>query len=141
MADGIPGVAFDLSVKRESRAFIGSILEAEVSSRPDFSLKPQKKSEWLTCWRLEPDQNPSGRTDGPVFVVLQGFCDAGGRRRGEQPVLVGPGAQRRRLTRARVGVELRSDLIGQGGAGGQDGGAVEESRGEIPKEKPYRFSL
>lgn len=45
MADGIPGVAFDLSVKRESRAFIGSILEAEVSSRLDFSLKAEKKSD------------------------------------------------------------------------------------------------
>lgn len=43
MDDGIPGVAFDLSVKRESRAFIGSILEAEVSSRLDFSLKVEKK--------------------------------------------------------------------------------------------------
>lgn len=31
-----PSVTFDLSVKRESRAFIGSILEAAVSSRGDF---------------------------------------------------------------------------------------------------------
>lgn len=40
MADVTPGVAFDLSVKRESRAFIGSILDADVSSRLDFTLKP-----------------------------------------------------------------------------------------------------
>lgn len=31
-----PGVAFDLSVNRESSAFIGSILEADVNSRLDF---------------------------------------------------------------------------------------------------------
>lgn len=31
-----PGVAFDLSVNRESSAFIGSILEADVNSRFDF---------------------------------------------------------------------------------------------------------
>ena len=35
----MPGVAFDLSVNLESKAFIGSILEAEVSSRVDFTLK------------------------------------------------------------------------------------------------------
>lgn len=40
MADVTPGVALDLSVKRESRAFIGSILDADVSSRLDFTLKP-----------------------------------------------------------------------------------------------------
>lgn len=34
-----PGVAFDLSVNLESRAFIGSILEADVSSRHDFTLE------------------------------------------------------------------------------------------------------
>lgn len=31
-----PGVAFDLSVNRESSAFMGSILEADVNSRFDF---------------------------------------------------------------------------------------------------------
>lgn len=31
-----PGVAFDLSVNRESSAFMGSILEADVNSRLDF---------------------------------------------------------------------------------------------------------
>lgn len=31
-----PGVAFDLSVNRESSAFMGSILEADVNSRVDF---------------------------------------------------------------------------------------------------------
>lgn len=39
MAAVTPGVAFDLSVNLESRAFIGSILEAEVSSRHDFTLE------------------------------------------------------------------------------------------------------
>lgn len=39
MAAVTPGVAFDLSVNLESRAFIGSILEAEVSSRLDFTLE------------------------------------------------------------------------------------------------------
>lgn len=38
MAAVAPGVALDLSVNRESKAFIGSILEAEVSSRHDFTL-------------------------------------------------------------------------------------------------------
>lgn len=38
MAVVTPGVAFDLSVNLESKAFIGSILEAEVSSRLDFTL-------------------------------------------------------------------------------------------------------
>lgn len=31
-----PGVAFDLSVNRESSAFMGSILVADVNSRVDF---------------------------------------------------------------------------------------------------------
>lgn len=39
MAAVAPGVALDLSVNRESKAFIGSILEAEVSSRHDFTLQ------------------------------------------------------------------------------------------------------
>lgn len=39
MAAVTPGVAFDLSVNLESKAFIGSILEAEVSSKLDFTLK------------------------------------------------------------------------------------------------------
>lgn len=39
MAAVAPGVALDLSVNRESNAFIGSILEAEVSSRHDFTLQ------------------------------------------------------------------------------------------------------
>lgn len=38
MAAVTPGVAFDLSVNLESKAFIGSILEAEVSSRLDLTL-------------------------------------------------------------------------------------------------------
>lgn len=42
MADMIPGVALDLSVNRESRAFIGSILDADVSSRLDFTLKVEQ---------------------------------------------------------------------------------------------------
>lgn len=45
MAAVTPGVAFDLSVNLESKAFMGSILEAEVSSRLAFILKPQKKKE------------------------------------------------------------------------------------------------
>lgn len=44
MAAVAPGVALDLSVNRESKAFIGSILEAEVSSRHDFTL--QHLQEW-----------------------------------------------------------------------------------------------
>lgn len=51
MAAVTPGVAFDLSVNLESNAFIGSILEAEVSSRLAFPLwksrnqyKQQKQS-------------------------------------------------------------------------------------------------
>lgn len=39
MAAMAPGVAFDLSVNLESRAFIGSILEAGPSSRHDFTLE------------------------------------------------------------------------------------------------------
>lgn len=39
MAVVIPGVAFDLSVNLESKAFIGSILDAEVSSRQDLTLE------------------------------------------------------------------------------------------------------
>lgn len=42
MAAVTPGVAFDLSVNLESRAFIGSILEAEVSSRLDLTLEPKE---------------------------------------------------------------------------------------------------
>lgn len=42
MAAVAPGVALDLSVNRESKAFIGSILEAEVSSRHDFTLEHLK---------------------------------------------------------------------------------------------------
>lgn len=45
MAAVTPGVAFDLSVKRESRAFMGSILEADVSSRLDFTLEDREKTE------------------------------------------------------------------------------------------------
>lgn len=37
-----PGVAFDLSVNLESKAFIGSILEAEVSSRHGFTLNHEE---------------------------------------------------------------------------------------------------
>lgn len=43
MAAVAPGVALDLSVNRESKAFIGSILEAEVSSRHDFTLQHLQK--------------------------------------------------------------------------------------------------
>lgn len=42
MAAVAPGVALDLSVNRESKAFIGSILEADVSSRHDFTLEDLK---------------------------------------------------------------------------------------------------
>lgn len=45
MAAVTPGVAFDLSVNLESKAFMGSILEAEVSSRVAFILKPEKKKK------------------------------------------------------------------------------------------------
>lgn len=40
-----PGVAFDLSVNLESKAFMGSILEAEVSSRLDFTLEQRETRE------------------------------------------------------------------------------------------------
>lgn len=43
MADVTPGVAFDLSVNLESRAFIGSILDADVSSRHAFTLKGRQE--------------------------------------------------------------------------------------------------
>lgn len=43
MAAVTPGVAFDLSVNLESRAFIGSILDADVSSRHDFTLTGNRK--------------------------------------------------------------------------------------------------
>lgn len=39
MATVTPDVAFDLSVNLESSAFIGSILEAEVSRRLGFTLE------------------------------------------------------------------------------------------------------
>lgn len=42
MAAVAPGVALDLSVNRESKAFIGSILDAEVRSRHDFPLQHLK---------------------------------------------------------------------------------------------------
>lgn len=46
MADVTPGVAFDLSVNLESRAFIGSILVADVSSKLCFTLnETERKSE------------------------------------------------------------------------------------------------
>lgn len=45
MAAVTPGVAFDLSVNLESKAFIGSILEADVSSRHGFTLK-HKDTRW-----------------------------------------------------------------------------------------------
>lgn len=43
MAAVTPGVAFDLSVNLESRAFIGSILDADVSSRHAFTLTGHQK--------------------------------------------------------------------------------------------------
>ncbi len=45
MATVTPGVAFDLSVNLESRAFIGSILEAEVSSRHCFTLEHEETTK------------------------------------------------------------------------------------------------
>lgn len=45
MAAVAPGVALDLSVNRESKAFIGSILEAEVSSRHDLTLQHLQNRE------------------------------------------------------------------------------------------------
>lgn len=50
MAVGAPGVALDRSVNRESRAFIGSILEAEVSSRHDFTLQHLQEAEKPESW-------------------------------------------------------------------------------------------
>lgn len=45
MAAVTPGVAFDLSVNLESKAFIGSILEAEVSSRHCFTLEHKETAK------------------------------------------------------------------------------------------------
>lgn len=58
MAAVAPGVALDLSVNRESKAFIGSILEAEVSSRHDFTLQHlqkqrEKKKKYEKKMKLE----------------------------------------------------------------------------------------
>ena len=43
MAEVTPGVAFDLSVNLESRAFMGSILEAEPSRRLALYLQERKR--------------------------------------------------------------------------------------------------
>lgn len=60
MAAVAPGVALDLSVNRESKAFIGSILEAEVSSRHDFTLEHLKarskydnRTKAMQIWRTQ----------------------------------------------------------------------------------------
>ena len=45
MAEVTPGVAFDLSVNLESRAFMGSILEAEPSRRLALYLQESPRGE------------------------------------------------------------------------------------------------
>lgn len=45
MTDVAPGVAFDLSVNLESKAFIGSILEAEVINKLDFTLDKREATD------------------------------------------------------------------------------------------------
>lgn len=56
MAAVTPGVAFDLSVNLESKAFIGSILGAEVSSRLGFTLNIRKPEHKTTVRREREDQ-------------------------------------------------------------------------------------
>ena len=63
----------------------------------------------------------------PVFVVLQ-TLEAAGCRRGEHGVTAGPQPQRGGLSWAGVRAELRGEMVGHGGARGQDGDAVEQSR-------------
>lgn len=46
--------------------------------------------------------------------------------------MAGPKTQRRSLSWAGVGAQLRRELVGHGRARGEDGSAVEQSRREIP---------
>jgi len=59
-----PGVAFDLSVNRESNAFMGSILEADVSSRLDFTLRKTARTRTSRAAQ-EPNRNHHRRRSGP----------------------------------------------------------------------------
>lgn len=49
--------------------------------------------------------------------------------------MAGPKPQSRGLSWAGVGAKLGGELVGHGGARGQDGSAVEQSGREIPAEK------
>lgn len=159
MAAVTPGVAFDLSVNLESKAFIGSILDADVSSRHDFTLTGNRKIIIRTEninrevhdkeFRHQQAQGQSqkkkrrGEKTGikasyppvPVLVVLQAFGGAAGRRRRQHGVMAGPQPQRRSLSWAGVGAQLGGELVGHGRARGEDGSAVKQSRREIPAEK------
>lgn len=71
----------------------------------------------------------------PILVVLQALGGTAGWRRGEHGVMAGPKPQSRGLSWAGVGAKLGGELVGHGGARGQDGSAVEQSGREIPAEK------
>lgn len=73
------------------------------------------------------------------ILVLQALGSAVGRRRGEHGVVAGPEPQRGGLSWAGVRAELRGELVGHGGARGQDGSAVEQSWREIPAETEGLF--
>lgn len=82
-----PGVAFDLSVNRESSAFMGSILEADVNNRFDFipieftaagPLK-ERNSIFTKYWLRESGE--IGRyihVNLPVLVLFRSFVGRGG---------------------------------------------------------------
>lgn len=82
MADVTPGVAFDLSVNLESRAFIGSILDAEVSSRHALTLTGRQETivrcepgrAWKTVADTEADAAlyPSLLSSRPLAVTPAG---------------------------------------------------------------------
>jgi len=67
MAAVTPGVAFDLSVNLESRAFIGSILEAEPSRRLAFNLQQRRREEE----RMRRETRRDGRAEGKVGYVIE----------------------------------------------------------------------
>lgn len=81
MADVTPGVAFDLSVNLESRAFIGSILDADVSSRHALTLDGNARKQSLDANQEEFGRHrPTRKQLLPVSVVLQAFGGDAGRR-------------------------------------------------------------
>lgn len=126
MAAVTPGVAFDLSVNLESRAFIGSIFEAEVSSRLDFTLEDKRNQKIRTRLKREKFKKRQQEEEAeqsrkqvicvPVLVVLKAFAGVVGWRQGEHGVVAGPEPQRGGLSWAGVGAELGGELVGHGGS-------------------------